>query len=425
MKPPFSYFLTLFFLSSLSAEIGDPTFAAPRQRDFEAVQEFVNSKRTIPLDEKESCLKITGDVKVDMLYRRERLEGEELRGRGTAHPHFTSEVEADLFFNYKGDHTSARVQLNFDNQMGIIGGDAEKDPQGLIGSGECGDLCVKTCYWNWNFFNRDCHKLSLQVGRNKLYRMFDSRIEFNSLADGVLFEWKKTYQPDWAIYWKTLGFVVDARANHLSFVTEIGTLDFMETKFDAKYSFIDWKLKGHNRAGTINPPGLRFAISQWGLAYNYYTKWEFCKKARWYGAFLVNTAAKSKPTAKTVDKDNNPIEKVLDISRENIGWYAGMIIGDVKNPGDWSLDMNYQYVQAQAIPDPDNQGIGNGNVKKNTLYANGLGKGNYKGWHFEGLYQISKSLAIDVTFNFSSQIKRSIGGDHFYSIFETDFIYEF
>ena len=36
-------------------------------------------------------------------------------------------------------------------------------------------------------------------------------------------------------------------------------------------------------------------------------------------------------------------------------------MGELKKKNDWSLDINYQVVQAQAVPDYDSVGIGLGN----------------------------------------------------------------
>ena len=48
--------------------------------------------------------------------------------------------------------------------------------------------------------------------------------------------------------------------------------------------------------------------------------------------------------------------------RANAGGYAGFTLGELKKKNDWSLDINYQVVQAQAVPDYDSSGIGLGKL---------------------------------------------------------------
>jgi len=94
--------------------------------------------------------------------------------------------------------------------------------------------------------------------------------------------------------------------------------------------------------------------------------------------------------------------------------------------GDWSFEVQYQFVRAFAIPDKDVSGIGRGNVLKDSVTAPGArGNTNYKGWRFEGFYALTDDLTIDSIFEFSQAIKNKIGGSHHYSKFELETIYAF
>src|SRR5262245_46536776 len=55
---------------------GIPTFAEELdERDFEAVTEYVNSKRTIEIEEKACNLAISGDVRFEWSYITEKVNG--------------------------------------------------------------------------------------------------------------------------------------------------------------------------------------------------------------------------------------------------------------------------------------------------------------------------------------------------------------
>lgn len=408
------------------------------QRDYEAVQEFVNSKRTIPLAEKWGKLKVKGNIRTDILDVDVRLgkysvfEGAVLRNSTNLLSNVSYEAELNVFVEYESESgkTWGKSRVQLDNQWGI--GDTfrtcPEDPQGMFGSGEFGSLDLKWAYWGWEIasFCNDAVKVNLEIGRRKLYMIFDSRIEFSSTADGLSIEIKRKFKPDWLVYGKGALFVVDDRVDYYAGAFEIGSLDFFESKFDWSYSLIDWDTTGRNRCGTRDPLGTDFVISQWALAYNF-PKELFGKKARLYGAVLYNHAGK------------DIIQFDVNHGKQNAGWYLGYIIGDVKKPGDWSIDWNYQYVEAMSIPSKDVFGIARGVEFRRAPSIDGYGKANYKGWQMEALYQLSEKISIDAMWAMSWTIDKSIGlinpvnvlpsadgiGDLRYKKFEIDFILKF
>jgi hypothetical protein len=193
---------------------------------------------------------------------------------------------------------------------------------------------------------------------------------------------------------------------------------------DLKYSFIDWKRRGKNRAFKHNPRGAQFQNSQFTLAYHVQEEWCYGEPLKLYGAFLVNHAAKK-----------HHFEEGKSITqKKNLAFYVGFLYGEVCHAGDWSLDVTYEWVQAQAIPDPDNAGIGRGNVLGETFTQQGTGTGsaayargnaNYKGWRFEGLYAVTDNLSLDALFQFSRAESKRYGGYLNYNKFKLQAIYAF
>ncbi len=484
----FKYLLPfMVILGSASAEVG---FGADRgqdntrfdeelnERDWEALREFVNTKRTIDVKEKGKNLKISGDVRSEWRHINESLNGHRLRGQGKntlgspgARPddiaQFIQEfeeaptlieeygaplpistndfdIEANIYFDYTAERAWAIAHIGFDNSAGV---DSEEDqpdidPEGWFGSGRCNEVCLKKAYFGYNIFSCDATRLDVEVGRRKLYHVFDSKVQFLSRFDGILLKYKTDLECVAEMYVHLAGFVVDERVNQFAWATEWGFKNIYDTGFDAKYSFIDWQKYGHNRTyqfdpalgefiQTVNHPfGFRYMVSQWTLVYHFEPEM-LVVPAKIYGAFLMNHARKRLQEIKYSNGVN--IGKFI---RCNLAWYAGITFGEVVNEGDWAFDFQYQVVQALAVPDQDCSGICNGNVLDNSITGPfQRGNTNYLGLRAQCLYALTDNLTLDTEFEWSKEYDKRIGtyqypqtagsGRHRYSKFELEAIYAF
>lgn len=396
------------------------------ERDWEKLYDFINTKRTIDLAEKDTNLTISGDVRTEWRHLNEKGvfpptgHVQRLRGSGTFDPNKNNlpisrndfDIEFNLRFDYVCDRAWAVAHVQYDNSAGVDdnGKSCEEDPKGYHGSGFCDDLCLKKAYWGYNLCCDGSSRFDIEVGRRNLYNVFDSKIQFLSRFDGILLKYTDSWEcvADLYLYWA--GFVVDERVNHFAWVTEFGFLNIADTGFDFKYSFIDWAKRGRNRCLERNPIGMRFRISQFTFVYHFDPE-ILCVPAKLYGAFLWN--------------HNNNRNHLTHGKRENLGWYVGFTVGEVVEEGDWAFDLQYQVVQAEAIPDDDVSGIGRGNVLNESFTQVGRGNTNYKGWRLEGLYALTDNLTIDSILEWSRQETKSIGGRHHYSKFEVEAIYAF
>ena len=136
--------------------------------------------------------------------------------------------------------------------------------------------------------------------------------------------------------------------------------------------------------------------------------------AKFYGAFLIN----------------HDVHKGRDGGhhnhRQNLGWYAGFCLGEVVGEGDWAIDIRYEVVQLNCMPDNDVSGIGRGNTLDESVTSRAhRGNTNYKGYRLEGLYAITDNLSIDSILQWSRAYKNSIGGKHHFSEFRVEAIYAF
>jgi hypothetical protein len=451
------------------------------ERDFDSLRDFINTKRTIDVAEKASNLTISGDVRTEWRHLDESCNGNRIRGHDRFDPHHhlpisrnDFDIEFNLRFDYVCDRAWAVAHLQFDNSAGVddnghpcefkdndkpkhkrkhhgkkskckdkdrdclCGKDrhcgdkssdhlCKADPKGYHGSGFCDDLCLKKAYWGYNICCDGASRLDIEVGRRNLYNAFDSKIQFLSRFDGILLSYSTCFECMADFYVKGAAFVVDERVNHFAYAAEIGLINICDIGLDFKYSIIDWLKNGKNRCCERDPKGFKFIISQWTLCYRFNPDWLCNKTTRVYGAFLWNHNGKRhicKRDHCKADQSEGPHHS--HSKNENLGWYLGFTVGEVVQENDWSLDVQYQVVQAFAIPDNDLSGIGRGNVLKESITTCAhRGNTNFSGWRIEGLYALTDNLTIDSILEWSRHFDKSIGGRHRYSKFEVEAIYAF
>lgn len=448
------YFLPLLVILGVSSAFAAEDFVQDtgrfeqelNERDFEALRKYLNTKRLEALEEKSVSLAISGDVRFEWRHMREKLHDFDLRGAHRKDP-FTNvpvsrndfDCEFNLKFDYIMDRSWAVAHVQYDNSAGVDSEslDCQEDPHGWFGSGRCDDFCLRKAFMGYNFWNDPCSRVDIELGRRgNLYTVFDSRIQFLSRFDGVLLKWggKWEYISEWFI--KVAGFVVDERVNHFAYIAEVGFINIMDSGIDFKYSFIDWGSHiGSRCIKRIDPDcdfkyrsnqtakAFQFAISQWTLSYNLDPDL-LCRPAKLFGAFLMNHKWKH-ITIRKRDKETGVVISKHKY-RENLGWYAGVSIGEVDKEGDWALEIQYQVVQALAVPGQDMSGIGTGNVYDYTLTTRRrIDNTNFRGWKVEGLYALTDNITVDTIIEASRPDNPHIGGNHTYSKVEVEAIYAF
>lgn len=460
-----------------------------RQRDDQPVREFIESKENIDVNKKAQNLDISGDVRFEWrtiqekgiaLYTNdssgygsdssnsfhERYRafrgGDYVDLRGVPLSRNDFDIEFNLKIKYSFERAFAMAHLQFDNPAGIRGrndcfGDfgvfnysgsevknriTRDSRRSVKGSGDGFFINLKRAYIGYNIWADDKHRLDIEVGRRKLDDIFDSEVEFTSRFDGVLLKYSSVIEDlmDW--YWNTGVFVIDERVNHFGFVTEMGLLNIFDTGLDLRYSFIDWTKHGRNRCFIRNPLGTEFQNSQVSFSYTIHPTFGcLCDKeipVEFYGGLLCNHAARKNQFTRW--------------KKKNLAWYAGVYIGEVDKKGDWSLDIEYIGVQAQAVSEFDVGSIGRGNIFDENLtdildghyysedpysysfpsssgklvgYFPRRGNTNFVGWRCEFLYAITDNLSLDFIYEISRAEDRRIGGPHRYSDFEIEAIYAF
>ncbi len=319
------------------------TVQEARERDPDAVLDYLKSKRAITMAEKGGNLNISGDIQAEWDYMHCWSDHKRQRGsksqraksynKNEGTPYATSEfnIEVNLMLDYKTDRTWAGIQFQFDNPMGIREAHAphdhkpkHKERNKLWGSGEEDNIVMRKAYFGYNFMDAGTSRLDLEVRHSRLYDVFDSEVQFYNFFDGLLLKYAHSFEGLTDLTVKAAAFVVDYTVNHFGYVGEVGFLNIADSGVDLKYSIIDWDRDGANRYGHKHSRGAEFLVSQYTAAYTLPADW-----LRWrtqvYGAFLHNSRARENRYTHHDGKKAN-------------AWYAGARMGEVRKKGDWAVD---------------------------------------------------------------------------------------
>lgn len=389
------------------------------EKDWDALYDYINTKRTINVQEKSCNLTISGDIRAQW---RNRLEGNRKKifriidkdGRKRYFGNNKYNIEFSLKFDYVCEDVWAVGQIQFDGSGGVFNDHScWTDPEGMHGSGTNGCPEIKKAYIGYNAYCNKETRFDIEIGRRRLYQVFESEVQFLSNFDGILLKYSSCDDclGDW--YVRAAGFVVDARSDHYAYLLETGVYDICETGFDLKYSFVDWSKCGKNLCKKKDPLGSRYQVSQATVAYCFDAP---CLDvpAKLFAAGLCNHAD---ARLDRIDMDQKCKDRW---QKERFAWYAGITLGEVVKQGDWAFTGQYQWVQARSIPDDDVSGIGNGNCW-NNFFTNT----NFKGVRLQALYALKDNLTLDLRAEGSDPISKCFDGEHPYRQVRCAVIYAF
>jgi len=416
---------------------------AAQQRDFDALQEFIKTKRAISIQDKGGNLSFSGDIRTEWYFMKAKTGSRYQRGwksrklfpnsftkkelkamrpmkyeseaRRLAYkatrnrmepPYPTNEfdIESNLIFDYVADRGWGTVRLQFSNPAGIKEHNRSnftnlRDSRKMMyGSGKTGNIALRKCFAGYNIWERGTSRFDLEIGRRRLYDVFDSRVQFGSYFDGLLARFSGSWEgvTDYAL--KASAFVVDYTVEHFGYIGELGLLNLGDTGFDLKYSLVHWDRSGKNRYNKKHPEGVRFVNSQITAAYNFSPD-VVSMKTVLYGAYVHNHKA--------------PKTRFTRNKRKDDAFYLGARVGESVRKGDWSLDFCYQWVQAQAVSERDVTDINRDNPRAISMYNRRSGGfANYKGWRLEGFYSLTDNWTLNAHFDRIHEEDRGLGGKH-------------
>lgn len=391
-------YLTLFCTSVLQAEVTN--------EDIEALRDWINSKRLITVKELGGALSISGDIRAELQKSNEVVKGEAQRRHNNAY-----DVEFNLSLDYRTEWTWAAARIRFDNDAGLV--------NEIVGSGTNNKLKLDRAYMGVRLIDDDLHTMDIDIGRRPMNYPFDSKIEFSSNFDGVLFKDSYAFDRVGDFYYQIGAFLINEKIEQAGYVAEIGLLNIARTGFYTKYSLIDWDTKDHEKV----PNQFHFIVSQCILGYKFIPQ-SIDKPVTFYIAGLYNHRARGLG--------------ITNGSKSNRGGYVGVWIGQLKMKGDWSFETDYQVLGAQCVPDFDVQGVGLGNAAKNNFYyhtkddkpilntrSKAQGNVNYRGFEVTFQYMLTNNLNVFQQWKQAITLDKEIGPFHRFKQYEIEFMYLF
>ncbi|MBI3237076.1 MAG: hypothetical protein HYZ48_05205, partial [Chlamydiales bacterium] len=251
----------------------------------------------------------------------------------------------------------------------------------------------------------DTFTMDVEAGRRRLSTIVDSKLEFNSFFDGVWLKYDQSFDAIGDYYLHAGAFIINENKDQYGYLGETGIFNVAGTGLYMKYSLIDWDTKHFRKK--VDQERFDFLISQFILGYRFIPK-HFGRAVQVYTAALYNHAA-------------HRLE-ITGYTKQNWGGYLGFSIGELKKKGDWALDMNYQILEAQCVPDFDVQGVGMGNAGDVGFYTvDTSGKGiastrktaagnvNYRGFQVTLDWLLTDQLDFQQSWQQSITLDKNIG----------------
>lgn len=383
--------------------------------DPRVLRDFIESRGLIKCRQKEGALTIAGDVRARWVVAGEEENGRKKRGQGTSIANDRYKSEVNLFLDYVAPRAWVSTKLKWVNFDGRDGGTATKTE-------------MERAFIGYDVYHVKDTDFYIEIGRSKLDYIYESKVEFSSVFDGIHFYFTRKWDGVGKFTLHGGPFIVDSFTNHYAWIVETFVTDWRKTGLSFKYSIVDWRRHsptfpyGNDTKGSkekiVDNPRYNFIVSQMLFGYNRKIDMFKCKTLFVYAAVLVNHDAKRRPQT--------------DYKKLNGAWYAGFTLGKLCKACDWSMDINYQSVQAQAVPEFDLAGIGHGNAD-NGLLSDAIlfnsDKGlftNYKGVSLSLLYAMTDSLSLRAQAQYAvPRDKLKLGGDFKYKAFEMSVIYAF
>lgn len=379
------------------------TYADMSEEDLLAFNSFLEEKHLVSVKKEKGDLSIGGEVRVEYQNNNHKVAGAQPAGAPPIHDY---DVEINLLLDYKSDRMWGNIKLEFDNTMGAESGIDNK-------------LRLEKAYFGSRLIQHPSHTLDAEIGRRSLGDVFTSKVLFGSRFDGLLLTFNKNFLVG-DFYAKGAAFLITTDGIRFGQVIETGLKDIGNSGLAVQYSLSNWR-KNPFAAEVDNR--YEFLISQVTLSKAFNLPFTD-KKVTPYIAGIVNGAAKEK--AQTA-KQFAPF-----------GYYLGVSMGQIKKMGDWRFDVNYQWMQAQSVPDFDSCGIGKGKTKtglytykdnngqdvKHTRHS-AVGKANFRGVRTEFLYALYDNLTLFNSFQVGKTLDNKIGPKMNYNQFEMEMIYSF
>ena len=207
-------------------------------------------------------------------------------------------------------------------------------------NGKESNIFLDKAFLGYQFYEGDRGDLSIEVGRNKMDAMYDSKLQYDSYFNGlhIVYHYSQPGMFDFTLHGGP--HVVNSDRNHYGWVAEGVWAHLADSPFTLKYSFTDWNAPKMNKSSSMRwDENYFFTISQMTVAYEIHN-------TTLYGAYLLNHQE----------------------DHYNDGFYLGFTTGKIRQKGDFEVDVNFQSCKSKVISPVDFKGIRKG-VQVKAVYA--------------------------------------------------------
>lgn len=387
--------------------------------ELDVIRDWINTKRQVTVKERGGSLSLSGEVRTELQSTNEKKDGIRQLGHGGAVEDSASrafDVEFNLMLDYRAERTWGAVKVKFDNNAGTSSGTMNK-------------ISLSRAYLGGRALSRDTYTVDVEFGRQNLSSLFDSQVQFSSTFDGIVVKYDQAFDRLGDFFVHAGPFLVDERVDQYAFVGEAALLNVLGSGWYAKCSLIDWNTK--TQESLVQQRRFRFLNIQGILGYKFrQSSWN--KLLNFYVAALSNLSAHPLPIPRSTTDPSTLHDKF------NHAYYAGFSIGEIKQKGDFALNVCYQYVEPQAVPGFDVSGIGRGNAAGTGLYStqkdgsgdpttlqNAGGNSNYKGFAVEFVYLLTSNWTVFQSWKQSVNQTSQVGPSSRYKQYEIELIYAF
>lgn len=388
--------LVLSFTAPLSAQLM-PSYKMTKRYSVRELQEWLR-KNVRPRFITPADFDLTFQVNSGWKYEHNMIGGVSQVGAAAGRPSNKYNADLTIDYSYAFGRTKVGIRTAFRNSGGLFGGTAR-------------GLDVGRAFISYDFVTHGPFVCMVYVGRRVLLRVYNSQMQFSGSADGAgivtSYGWEKVANL------RFLGGLYISN-NRSFYITRGEIFNIASLGFYFDYVYVHWGDTRPPAAQSTNGINVQFNTSQFLVGWDYKPQW-INKDLKIFAALIQNHGA--------------TINLISHGSRESLAGYVGAQYGNAKKQNDFSIQVQLQFCQLQAIPPWDMSGIGTGRATVSIFRATSPqtvnDNTNFKGWEGKILYAVTDNLTLTAKVQRSMTLNKAIGLPFDFTSFklETQYIF--
>lgn len=345
---------TLLFCITLTQVEATPCKPPP------TFEQWLSKNNPVVIKRKQGSLVLSGDIRTEI-----QSAIPEKQPKDKVDILWGIDIEANLLINYRTDCSWSSIKLKFDSDAGLFRGSTPFR------------FRLDRAYWGLRLSEQTNQTFDLECGRRGLSSLFDSRVQFGAIADGVSCR-HNYFSTHWDLQNTAAIFVVEDKSLYLSLAAETAWLNIGGSGLYSKWSFIAWNLPPLAGTGSKTQSIQKnqdFFILQNVVGYQFMS---ICleKPTQFYAGYACNIL-KQAPK---------------NLFSHPYAAYIGVSVGGLFTQGDWAFDFNIQKSTKGAIPPKDLTGL--------TIYTPNANLDSFSGFAFSVDYMLTPQLDVQQSFSY-------------------------